>query len=133
MKNNNGFTLVELLAIIVILAIIMVLAAPNMTKQISEKEKTDQTILDEKIDNAARIYAAKYYSSKIVNCTSDGDCGISFTLNDLEQDGLINLKEKCSDTSDKTISTQNIKIERSSGTIIYNYDGIKELNDCYSN
>ena len=98
LKNKKGFTLVELLAIVVILAIIMVLAAPSMTKQIAKKEETDQTILDEKISNAAKIYAAKYYSEKIVNCTytnRDNPC-VAFNLNDLEQDGLINLKDKCS-------------------------------------
>ena len=51
LKNNKGFTLVELLAIVVILAIIMVLAAPSMTKQIANKDETDQTILDEQIHN----------------------------------------------------------------------------------
>ena len=98
LKNKKGFTLVELLAIVAILAIIMVLAAPSMTKQIAKKEETDQTILDEKIHNAAKIYAAKYYSEKIVNCTHtnrDNPC-VAFDLNDLEQDGLINLKDKCS-------------------------------------
>lgn len=99
MKNNYGFTLIELLAIVVILGVIIALAAPNMTKQINKKEETDQTILDEKISNAAHMYIAKYYSDKVV----DGTCNInninninpcSFTLNDLEQDGLINLKGK---------------------------------------
>lgn len=99
MKNNYGFTLIELLAIVVILGVIIAVVAPNMTKQINKKEKTDQTILDEKISNAAHMYIAKYYSDKVV----DGTCNInninninpcSFTLNDLEQDGLINLKGK---------------------------------------
>lgn len=99
MKNNYGFTLIELLAIVVILGVIIAVAAPNMTKQINKKEETDQTILDEKISNAAHMYIAKYYSDKVV----DGTCNInninninpcSFTLNDLEQDGLINLKGK---------------------------------------
>ena len=105
MKNNYGFTLIELLAIVVILGVIIAVAAPNMTKQINKKEKTDQTILDEKISNAAHMYIAKYYSDKVV----DGTCNInninninpcSFTLNDLEQDGLINLKDKCTYVDD---------------------------------
>lgn len=93
MKNNYGFTLIELLAIVVILGVIIAVAAPNMTKQINKKEKTDQTILDEKISNAAHMYIAKYYSDKVVGDTCDSST-CSFTLNDLEQDGLINLKGK---------------------------------------
>ena len=93
MKNNYGFTLIELLAIVVILGVIIAVAAPNMTKQINKKEKTDQTILDEKISNAAHMYIAKYYSDKVVDGTCDSNT-CRFTLNDLEQDGLINLKGK---------------------------------------
>lgn len=93
MKDNYGFTLIELLAIVVILGIIIAVAAPNMTKQINKKEETDQTILDEKISNAAHMYIAKYYSDKVVDGTCDSNT-CRFTLNDLEQDGLINLKGK---------------------------------------
>ncbi len=104
MKNNYGFTLIELLAIVVILGVIIAVAAPNMTKQINKKEKTDQTILDEKISNAAHMYIAKYYSDKVVGGTCDSST-CQFTLNDLEQDGLINLKGKnCTgDVMGKTI------------------------------
>ncbi len=94
MKNNYGFTLIELLAIVVILGVIIAVTAPNMTKQINKKEETDQTILDEKISNAAHMYIAKYYSDKVVGRTCDEKSPCSFTLNDLEQDGLINLKGK---------------------------------------
>lgn len=127
MKNNYGFTLIELLAIVVILGVIIAVAAPNMTKQINKKEKTDQTILDEKISNAAHMYIAKYYSDKVV----DGNCNIntcSFTLNDLEQDGLINLKGKnCTNVMGKTIFY-------SSNGNSYNFDAIKPTNasDCAS-
>ena len=103
MKNNYGFTLIELLAIVVILGVIIAVAAPNMTKQINKKEETDQTILDEKISNAAHMYIAKYYSDKVVDGTCDSSTCL-FTLNDLEQDGLINLKGKnCTNVMDKNM------------------------------
>lgn len=124
MKENKGFTLVELLAIVVLLGIIALVAAPNMTKQIKKKEEVDQTILDEKISNASKLYVAKYYADKVVN----GECDntkCSFTLEDLEQDGLIELKEnKCSSVKNKIIYYD------SSGNS-YNFENIK-VEDCAS-
>lgn len=117
MKKNNGFTLAELIGVIVILGVIMIVAAPNMTKQIKKKETTDQTILDEKIYNATLMYAAKYYAEDIVNKKS-----FSFTLDDLVSDGLINLKGKCSDVLSKEISYTNAG---------YDFEKIKN-NDCAS-
>ena len=119
MKDNKGFTLVELLAVIVILAIIMIIAAPSMTKEIARNETENKNILNQKIENASHIYAAKYF----VNDLIDGS-EISFTLNDLEQDGLINLKGKFSTELDeeKTIII-------SSG--VYDYRNISGTN-CYT-
>ena len=124
MKNNYGFTLIELLAIVVILGVIIAVSAPNMTKQINKKEETDQTILDEKISNAAHMYIAKYYSDKVVDGTCDSST-CSFTLNDLEQDGLINLKGKnCTNVMGKTIFY-------SSNGNSYNFKAI-QASDCAS-
>lgn len=121
MKDNKGFTLVELLAVIVILAIIMIIAAPSMTKEIARNEAENKNILNQKIENAAHIYAAKYFVSDLVNKNYEN---IKFTLNDLEQDGLINLKDKCSDKLDKDIKINN------SGE--YDYSLIKtEDGSCY--
>lgn len=129
MKDNYGFTLIELLAIVVILGVIIAVAAPNMTKQINKKEETDQTILDEKISNAAHMYIAKYYSDKVVDGTCDSST-CSFTLNDLEQDGLINLKGKnCVDFMDKDmfyLSSNDPNIKDS-----YDFGSIKS-SDCAS-
>lgn len=129
MKDNYGFTLIELLAIVVILGIIIAVAAPNMTKQINKKEETDQTILDEKISNAAHMYIAKYYSDKVVYGTCDSNT-CSFTLNDLEQDGLINLKGKnCTNVMDKDmfyLSSNDPNIKDS-----YDFGSIKS-SDCAS-
>lgn len=104
-KNNKGFTLAELLAIIVILALIMVIAAPNMTKLFDEREQMDKDVLSQKIENAAKLYVAKYYADKVIS----GSGSIKFTLNDLQQDGLINLSKNtvCSSDDLSNIITVN--------------------------
>ncbi len=119
--NNKGFTLAELLAVIVILAVIMIVAAPNLSKQFSKKEKTEQSVLNQKIENASKIYVAKYYANKVV----DGTETIEFTLSDLEKDGLINLSKnsKCKDDKEK-----KIKVTVSSNHISFDYSAIT----CYN-
>lgn len=117
MKNNKGFTLIELLAIVVILGVIIAVAAPSITKEINRSEEENKNVLNQKIENAAHLYAAKYYANKIVN-----NQRFNFTLNDLEQDGLLNLNGKCSSKL-----SSNIVVTGSN----YNYDNIKS-SDCYN-
>lgn len=98
MKNNKGFTLAELLAIIIVIAVIMVIAAPSMSKQIKKSEEENQNVLNKKIEDAAHLYAAKYHADQIVinsGAVSGTKKEISFTLKQLQQDGLINLKGNC--------------------------------------
>ena len=115
--NKKGFTLVELLAIIIVLAVIIVIAAPNMTKQIKKNEEETQNILNQKIENASKLYAAKYHANEIVKGVS-----FSFTLSDLENDGLLDLKDKCSGQKEAPISYNGV----------YNYENISDNGkDCY--
>lgn len=126
MRKNKGFTLIELLAIIVILGLIALAAIPNISKQVKESEKQEQTVLDKKIENASKLYAAKYYADKIVVGTP-----FTFTLNELENDGLLSLNDdQCSSTRNKEIEVK----KDSSGKIIFNYSNIGEeiVTDCHS-
>lgn len=136
MRKNKGFTLIELLAIIVILGLIALAAIPNISKQVKESEKQEQTVLDKKIENASKLYAAKYYADKIV----DGE-SFTFTLNNLENDGLLSLNDdQCSGrviiggNSIKTVEA-NIKIEwdDTDNQIKFNYDNIANDATCYGN
>ena len=127
--NNKGFTLAELLAVIVILAVIMIVAAPNLSKQFSKKEETEQSVLEQKIENASKIYIAKYYANKVVECSKPGstNCTIKFTLTDLEKDGLINLSKNSSCTSDD--KTKPIKVDLTKDSIAPEYTGFS--NKCH--
>lgn len=117
--NNKGFTLAELLAVIVILAVIMIVAAPNLSKQFSKKEETEQSVLVQKIKNASKIYVAKYYANKVI----DGTGTIRFTLSDLEKDGLINLSKNSSCNKNA-----NINVNLAKNPIEFNYGNI----NCYN-
>lgn len=124
MMNNKGFTLTELLAIIGIIAVIMLIAGPSMTGQIKKEEEERKAILEKKIKNASKIYASKYYADKLVKLTAGGS-NITFTLEDLEKDGLIDLKGECN-----TEYTKEIIVKYSGSQILYDYDtyGVKQ---CY--
>lgn len=113
--NKKGFTLIELLAIVFILAIIIVIAIPSISKEIKIEEEEQKNILNQKIENAAHLYAAKYFADKIVNNEK-----FDFTLTDLENDGLLDLKDKCSNKKTVTISYDDG----------YDYTNIED-NDCY--
>ena len=54
MKNNKGFTLVELLAVIVIMGILMMVAIPSVTRTIENSRKDTFVDIAKSYANAAR-------------------------------------------------------------------------------
>lgn len=52
--NNKGFTLIEILAVIVILGIIMVIAIPNITENINQSKKTSYLVDAQRYVESAR-------------------------------------------------------------------------------
>ncbi len=129
MRKNKGFTLIELLAIIVILGLIALAAIPNISKQVKESEKQEQTVLDKKIENASKLYAAKYYADEIVDGTP-----FTFTLNELENDGLLSLNDDQCSNDARNVKKIEVKKDSSSGKIIFDYSNIGEdfVADCHS-
>ena len=92
MKKENGFTLVELLAVIVILAIILVIAVPKITdtiknSKIASFESSAKTIAAQaekkKMENEILEDAGSINCSDVVklNDTDYGNCSISFDGN----------------------------------------------------
>ena len=62
MNKKNGFTLVELLAVIVILAVILVIAVPQIMNVINESKKGT-------LESSARLIASSAETMKISNDT----------------------------------------------------------------
>ncbi len=84
MKNNKGFTLVELLATITILGIIMLIAVPNIMGTVERNKKTTY------IEDAKKMVSLAEYkmrtSSNLKKPTTG--CKIKYKLTDLDTGDL---------------------------------------------
>ena len=56
LKNTKGFTLVELIATIVLLSLVMGIGAFSITQIIKSAKEKDYKLLIENINNAAELY-----------------------------------------------------------------------------
>ena len=57
--NKKGFTLIEILAIVVLIGVVAVIAIPNVTKQADEHAAKQTKLVKEQITNAAKMYFSK--------------------------------------------------------------------------
>lgn len=71
MKNKKGFTLVELMAVIVILAIILAIVVPKVFRSIDESKKRACNVQMNYITDAAATYFTKYRYN-------DSDSGVTY-------------------------------------------------------
>ena len=69
MKNNKGFTLVELLAVIAILAILVIIAIPNVLKMFNDSKKNAFMVQARKTANVAQEHTVMS-SDKTFDCNS---------------------------------------------------------------
>lgn len=97
--NNKGFTLVELIATIVILALVMGIGAYSVTSIINKSKDKDYDLLIENINNAAESY---YIECKFANNDSC-EPPITITLQTLVDSGFLkgNSTFKEGDNKDK--------------------------------
>lgn len=69
--NKKGFTLVELLAVIVVLAFVMVLAAPSVLSSMNSARQSSFMLYAEKMLNSAQ---SRYQADQLVNLMPDTYC-----------------------------------------------------------
>ena len=108
--NRKGFTLVELLGVIIILSIVMLIAMPNITA-ISERTKKDSYLNDAK----KIVYLAKYEIKKgQIDKPGNGE-SIKVTLKDLATNDVDKDKDGLLYNEDETY----VYITRENGNIVY--------------
>lgn len=96
MKNKKGFTLVELLAVIVVLSLVMIIAIPAITKNTSSAKKAIlktkvNLIVDESViwgeDNLNYFLTSN--KGPLKSCTGEDIITCEKTFNDLAEAGYI--------------------------------------------
>ncbi len=78
-RNEKGFTLVELLAVIVILALIALITVPIINGTINSSKERLEKEQYERVEQAVKTYTAK-------NVSDDCAC---VSIDDLKQDGYL--------------------------------------------
>lgn len=85
MKNRNGFTLVELLGVVTILAMLGLIIVPTINNVVSENR---QTLYDTQIRNI-KSSASNFVSENILSLDIDKDKSLGITLGRLKELGYI--------------------------------------------
>lgn len=115
MKDKKGFTLIELIAVVVILSILAIIATPNIVNMI-DRGKKEQYVADAKdfIAKATYMYKQEKNKEKFIN-------GTTIKLGDIEGINDSDLTDPYGYTYDKENSI--IKFEEPSST---DTEGVQE-------
>lgn len=101
-KKKKGFTLVELIVTIGLMALIGVVIAMNMSGLFSKQNDEEYENFKKRIEDSACIYVeTKWSSTKRQNCKTNNNCEI--TINELITEGYIEDNLKDPSTGDKII------------------------------
>lgn len=105
--NKKGFTLVELLAVLVILAAIMGIAIPSITSSMERNKEKQNESKERMLESFAEIYVADHKNALYNNLGTAEECYISVT--ELRDKGYL------TDDADKYSDNSEIK-----GCVIFN-------------
>ena len=92
MNKNNGFTLVELLAVVIILALTFVFVAPKMASLIKEGNNTEVRLIEQKALVSAKNYVNNYDTNFLNNFIEVGHTKTVYKQ-DLIDNGLMTIDE----------------------------------------
>ena len=127
MKNNKGFTLVEIICVIALLLLIATIAVPSIITTRSRNEEKNEAKMKELIENSAEAYF-ELNRGKIANMSDlTTSSGICLPLKYIVNAGLL----KVADNMD--IDNTYIKLIKQNNAIIYEYKGCNSENITFKN
>ncbi len=120
--KKNGFTLIEITAVALLLGIIAVLIIPKVNNTIKMNKAKVCDSIKNTAEDAAKSYTYLNISEVDNAIATDGYAEI--TLYKLMQEGLINKKLE-NPYNNEPISTSNVvKVEKNGNEYIYTYMGV---------
>lgn len=114
-KNEKGFTLVELLAVIVIMAILLLVAIPNISKVRQSSLKKTMRIQEGNVKKAADLYIQDYCTSGLEDTAT---CPDSYARNIDEDEKYICLSN-LTDDDNRYISDVTYNRQSCNGVVVY--------------
>ena len=130
MKRKKGFTLVELLVIIAVIAVISSFALISIDKKSSQFSTLSNEKLKQIIESATHSYIIS--NNELMNKVKSNDKGYTIKLNTLIEKGYISNKDLKNLKTRKDIDPSNVEItvvyslntEKTSYIYIYDIEGI---------
>lgn len=122
---NKGFTLVELLAVILILALIVVITTPvydTVSKNIKTRnyESKKSTISSQTLS-----YVEKYMKDQVYSGVDDNGKYVCFTVNYLIQNGIISSDSETEEYIENDLTSKRFKGEEIYIAVTYNTNKLK--------
>ena len=127
MKKKNAFTLIELLAVLVIISVILLLISPQILKKINDSKDTLYDTQIEEIKKAGRVYVSKTN----IDFDSLTDKQITITLGELKKEGLIDKDIKNPRNGEKLSDCITVTIKKVDSNYKYTVnDDISQNTNC---
>lgn len=125
--DNKGFTLVELLAVLVILIAIMSIAIPSISSSLERSKDKQNNARIRILESAAELFVTDYKNKIYNNLGGSNVCYI--TISQLKDKGYVS-DEDAKDSNDKNLSG-NIVFNKSDNSYKYG-ESIQGVNPCVS-
>lgn len=103
MDNNKGFTLVELIATIVLLALVASIGTYSITAIMKKSKEENYNLLIKNINSAAETYyqECRYSNNDMINCNKIENDEYMVSLGDLVNYGFLKGNEKIKEGTEK--------------------------------